>query len=100
MPFFAVAKNIVMAGYGATPTCPRTQKNSDYRGDADEKCSPRDFLTVAQGGPRGFRQWTRKQQNSSTGYCLDGARQARAVDLLIDPAHAVIDTSSQSLVES
>jgi hypothetical protein len=31
---------------------------------------------------------------------LDGARQARAVDLLIDPPHAVIDTSSQSLVES
>src|SRR5580704_1501533 len=29
---------------------------------------------------------------------LDGARQARAVDLLIDPPHAVIDSSSQSLV--
>jgi hypothetical protein len=62
------------------------------------RASPRDFLTVAQGGPRGFRQWARNQQNSSTGYCLDGARQARAVDLLIDPPHAVIDSSRQSLV--
>jgi hypothetical protein len=39
-----------------------------------------------------------KTAKLSTGYCLDGARQARAVDFLIDPLRAVIDSDSQSLV--